>query len=467
MVFVDDILTAFLGTATLLLLSLYTLINCRSQLPKRPPSYEAFLFSAGSRRQSLAGTIGYAFSLTYYGATTIYGHLYRAWFIVFLFAVLVIAILLVRTILDGAVDSAGESTGNLLLAFIRQRLGDDALAHISAVYVLIYFALLVEELAVSRVVLREVFPAHPAITAIILATICVVILAYVKWGGFRAVLIADFEQLKLLTPFVIAIAFLIFRAQDSSKESLSPFAMRAEGDATTFVGGTIMLTAWIVCSVDFYSRLNFRRLSRSATDVKNFATMALLLASLVFVVGAAYGYCLPTAFSLARTPSAFTHRGVRYAMSLGFRTTSIIFFASLFCMIFSTINTLLVTVFQIGHYRNKRPQVSHIHFVLLWAMVLSCGLWPDSVSAIGLFICALMVVPLCLICAALWQPIRNILPVRYWFVWPAVALSVILFTAGFKYFESYSAMPLLGALVLAALVVSVAMVRLGELVGRL
>jgi hypothetical protein len=135
-------------------------------------------------------------------------------------------------------------------------------------------------------------------------------------------------------------------------------------------------------------------------------------------------------------------------------------------MIFSTVNTLLVTVFQVGYYRDRRPQISHIHFILLWAAFLSCWLWPNSVSAVGLFIAALMVVPLCVVCAALWRPLRKLFPSRYWFVWPAIGVSLAFFVVRFEYFASYAAMPLLGALVLASTVASVAVAKLGELIMR-
>src|SRR4051794_12761292 len=102
MVFANYVIIVLLGTATLLLLALYTLSKCRAQLPTREREYSAFLFEGLARRHSLAGTIGSTFSVTYYGATTIYGHLYRGWFLVMLAAGYFVSIFIVIRVLREA-----------------------------------------------------------------------------------------------------------------------------------------------------------------------------------------------------------------------------------------------------------------------------------------------------------------------------------------------------------------------------
>ncbi len=451
MAFVDDILSVLLGITIVLLLSLYTLANCRAQLTSRPATYEAFLFAGGSRRQSLAGTLGYAFSLTYYGATIIYGHLYGAWFPLFLGVVLLIAIGLTRRVVRLA-EVTAAATGNLLLDWLRHRLGDDQAQHVFRVYALIYFALLIEELAVSRLVLQTLFPMHSVITAVVLATICVVILAYLKWGGFRAVLIADYEQLKMLFPFVLVVAFLVFRVLDEVDVPRDPFVVLVPGNPFTVLGGASMLAAWIVGSVDFYARLNYTP-SRSRVG---FATLALTLAGIIFMIGACYGMLLPMEFSTEMTPEGFTKGGVQIAGKIGIRMGAAILFASLFCMIFTTINTLLITLFQLGYYRRHgQPHIGRIHRVFLWAILLSAIVRPNAVSAFGLFICALMIVPFIVICGASFPRLAPLLSGEIWYVWPAIGLATLLFGLTFEFFETnYAQMPLLGGIVVVSTLVA-------------
>ncbi len=468
MTFVGDITTVLLGALTLVLLSLYTLVNCRQELPRQRPASDDFLFGGMARRHSLAGTIGYAFSITYFGATTIYGHLYRGWFIAMAFTAIVIAIVIINFVIRSSTRESRyiRTRRSLLLTFLETRLGEENARHIYGVYVVIYFALLVEELAVSRVMLNVVFRGHPVVMALLLATICAVILAYLKWGGFRAVLVADFEQLKLLFPFVLAIALLSFRSA-SLKPPVPVFATLAEGNLLTFMSAVLMLVAWIVASIDFYSRLNYVIPSDDVSGVSRFAVGSIVLTATIFVVGACYGMMLPKEFSSNPTPSGFTEKGVQYAVVLGYRSTAVIFFASVFCMIFSTVNTLTIAIFQASRYaRSPWPGIRDIHKVMLWALALSCILWPDSVSAVGLFICALMVVPLIVIIAALSKTVRDILPTGYAFLWPSIVLSVLVFIFNYRSFTDYSNMPFLGALVLISTLIVAASVKAHEVFRR-
>jgi hypothetical protein len=464
MTFVGDITTVLLGTLTLVLLSLYTLVNCRQELTRQRPASDEFLFGGVARRHSLAGTIGYAFSITYFGATAIYGHLYRGWLIIVMITAIAIAIVIIQAVIRKA-PGLPQSDGmrrNLLLMFIEQRLGKRNLRHVARLYVVIYFALLVEELAVSRVLLSIVFGGHPAVMALLLATICAVILAYLKWGGFRAVLVADFEQLKLLFPFVLAIAFLSFRsASIVSPEPL--FAVRTEGNVLTYTSAVLMLVGWIVSSIDFYSRLNYSSNRKSMDGVANFASVSLAMTTAIFIVGACYGMMLPAEFSSDPTPSGFTARGVQYAVVLGYRSTAVIFFASAFCMIFSTVNTLTIATFQAARYAEQPwPQFRDLHKVMLWAVALSCILWPNSVSAIGLFICALMILPLLAILGALSQTLRRFLPADYSFLWFSLGVSTIGFALSYRFFTRYSNMPFLGALVLVSAAACAAAAKIYE-----
>lgn len=443
MYFAGDIVTIFFGVATLLLLSLYTLARSREQMASRPATYAAFLYDAVARRYCLAGTLGYAFSITYYGATTIYGHLYGPWVLLMLAVVAPIAVMLVRRVIHVAHDiraqNSHERPSNLLLDLLRARLGAQNAEHVLTIYIVIYFSLLVEELAVSRVMLATMFPGHPFITAILLATIISVILAYLKWGGFRAILIADFEQIKILFPFVLAIVFLIYRTPEARPIHDALLSPRANSGPLAFVLGVCAGVTWISASVDLYSRLNFRtRPGVSERDQqKAFATLAIILTTAIFAVAAIYGMCLPDGFSAVRTPVEFTRMGVQFAVAGGSRTVSIIFFASVFCMIFTTVNSLAFTLFQLGFYRRtSRPHVREIHKIILWAVVASCAVWPNAISAYGLFVGALMLLPTIAIIAAISGHARRSLPSGMKFLWPALALSVLAFVVVYQALET-------------------------------
>ena len=132
MTFVGDITTVLLGTLTLVLLSIYTLVNCRQELPRQRIASDDFLFGGVARRHSLAGTIGYAFSITYFGATTIYGHLYRGWFIGMVITAILLAIIVIRTVIRDASLSSSHTTPrrNLLLSLLSERVGAANARHI-------------------------------------------------------------------------------------------------------------------------------------------------------------------------------------------------------------------------------------------------------------------------------------------------------------------------------------------------
>lgn len=457
MSFAEETVTILLGAATLVLLSLHTLVNCRNQLEAwRANNYRALLFEGKSKLYSLAGAVGSTFSATYYGATTIYGHLYRGWFLLFLLVALIISIPLVRAIIDAAHQKGyrHDRRSNLLLELIKAEYGHEMLHAACTLYLLIYTLLLAEEIAVTRLVLATIFPHQPIIMAVLLATLCMVAATYIRWGGFKAILIADFEQLKLLFPFMIALAFLALRRPESLS-SAAIFTPHASSSPAAIIFGLMLLVAWLVAPVDFYSRLNFKitPAQRAVVEEKNFATYALVLVIIAFAAGSTFGMLLPSSFSQSRSPSDFTSSGIGILVEGGSRATSIIFFASLFCMTFTTLNTLLFTLFQVGAYAPRGwPRLRNLSRILLFSILLSCALLPDSVSAMGLFMGALLVIPLSVVIGVLVKPLRAAMrPAPIYIFCSALAASLIFAFSYERIKLDFGAHHIIGGIMLAGI----------------
>lgn len=473
MIFAPDLLVVFLGTATLLLLSLYTVAVCRAQLPGGAKNYMLFLFQGKTRRYALASSISSAFSLTYYGATTIYGHLYKGWCLLCILLAVIISICVARLVI-GRIERpnpglTNNQTGNVLLDHLKVKLTPFNFSTIITLYLIIYFLLLVEELSVSRLFLNLLFPGHPAITAVLLATICLVILVYLRWGGFQAILIADYEQLKLLLPFLVAMGFLMYRNPTHIANPSTFLDTRLLTSPLSPAFGVITFVPWLVGSVDFYSRLNFavKNPSSVCTIQKAFATLALALTSIVFLFAALFGISLPATLPSAITPPELTKYCLDQALIGGSRSTFVIFFASLFCMIFTTLNILLFTIFQLGAYRpHLRPSSEHLSRTLLFAVLLSCALWPNHVSAVGIFIATLMIMPFLIILLTLGKEVSPILPHSFSFLYAALALATIVFVSGYRLWWPYSGQWMISAIVVCSFCVCALVFRVGDLIKR-
>jgi hypothetical protein len=470
MAFANYVTTLLLGTATLLLLALYTLTKCRAQLPTRPTEYSVFLFQGHERRHSLAATIGSTFSVTYYGATTIYGHLYRGWFILLLAAGCILSLFLIGAVIREAHAAgvpAADSRSNLLLNLLRVRLGQQNTQHLVRLWIGIYVFLLAEELAVSRVVLMTVFAQYPAVPAVLIATMCIVVSVYVRWGGFKAILIADYEQIKLLLPFAIALGFVIFRGKDLSIALTHAFVPIVRTNVAAFPLGVLLMVSWKVAAVDMYSRLNFRMSASKPVEEQRlwFAVVAVALAVGMFVIVAFFGMTLPSEFSHVRTPVGFTRAGLQYAAVLSSKPALVIFVASLFSMILTTINTLAMTTLQLGAYqRSGRPHIRDLSRLFLVAVLLSCFFDPNAVSGVGMFVGALLIIPLLAIISAISGGVRRLLPHSFAFVGPSALVAAVAFMASYRRIGGdYAQHYLLPVLVVSSFVLCASVGHLVEL----
>ncbi len=398
MIFVPDILTVFLGFVTLLFLGLHTLSKCRSEGSSYSSEEPEFLFQGKSRIYSLASSVGATFSVSYYGATVIYGHLFKGWFLAILVAANSAATVVVLWVLrEGTSDQARHGRGNILLEIFKERLSKRSFAGILRTYCAIYFLLLVEELAVARLAISTLFPKHPIIHALLLATICLIVLAYVRWGGYRAVLISDLEQLKLIAPFLLALVFFLYSSPPelaSMEQALRLNHMPSRG---ILLFSLVFVVGWVASPLDFYSRLNFApdRRSSFVRQRKRMALLALLFSFFSYFIGGLFGAFLPPSFSKDLSPTGFTEAGISFILENGTPLISVVFFASLFFMIFTTCDTLLLTVVQVGHYQNSRLiRLGNLGRLMLVAVALSCFLPMEAVSLVGVFLASLMMLPL-------------------------------------------------------------------------
>lgn len=470
--FTDDLTPILLGLAALLLLSLYTLAQCFSQRTSIREPRTSFLFGALARRHSLASAVGSAFSITYLGAATIWGHLYRGWFLLYLAVAFVTIAATARFIIrlsHRELSARGiHEPDNVLLEFLRVRLSPSIFKAVLRVYALIYFLLLVEELAVGRVVLRAIFPSFPAITAAILATILVVVATYLQWGGFRGVLLADFEQLKILLPFLVVLGALIFVSLPSGAPSAMILATEPAAGIAAFPLGLLLFSAWLAGSVDFYSRLNYQKQSSDAeSENRQFAAIAVALLCVSFAMAGTLGALMPGDFGADPSPTGFVNHGIRIVTTESTRAVSLVFFAGVFWMLFTTLSNLAITLLQVRQYLGRPYRTGTVSRLLLLAAALSCLVWPDSVSAVGVFVGALLVIPLISIATSLFEPLARWAPKITPYPTIAGALAIIFFVIRYQDFEedyyTHTSLPLL---VLAATAIALLIGLLWERRGK-
>lgn len=422
-------LLLFLALAVLLGLS-YLTIKYAGESGTAFRSYGAYLFGARGRRQSLGSNVGAVFSVTYFfGATFIYGMVFGAW--IRIVTVLVyVAVTLLAIYVTSRIDtgSARTADSNLLLEFFAKNLETEDCHKVIRIFTVIYFALLVEELAVSRLVLHAL-TRQPVAVAFLLTTTCFVIYSYLYLGGFRAVVTADTVQVLVLVLFLLMLVILtreyttpselLFRHLDGQK----PIAM------LNLVGAGVFGISWFMPAVDFYSRLNFigRTKGRATTEfiVTSFATTGI-----VMLIGALFGDCLATHLAVT-SPSDYVIKAIRFFIDES-PLVAFVFMAGLFSMIFTTIDTLLLLNLQVGYYQRRRWfRRENLLNILLAAMVISCAMSFDATSAIGIFIGSCMVFPSVALSRLLWPKLFRFLPHSPTYLIVAMILSTLVFVRYF------------------------------------
>jgi hypothetical protein len=398
-------------------------------------SYGAYLFEARGRRQSLASNVGAVFSVTYFfGATFIYGMVFGAWIRIMTVLVFV-AVTALAIYVTSQIDTANVRTAdsNLLLAFFAKKLEPNDFRTVIRIFTIIYFALLVEELAVSRLVLHAL-TRQPIAVAFLLITICFVIYTYLYLGGFRAVVTADSVQIVVLILFLLMLVILMREYTTPSEllwrhlNSQSPMA------TLNLVGAGVFGISWFMPAVDFYSRLNFAGRARGS-ETTAFIMTSFAITGAVMLIGALFGDCLASHLAVT-TPSDYVFKAIRFFVDQS-PLVALVFIGGLFSMIFTTIDTLLLLNLQVGYYQQRRWfRRENLLNILLAAIVISTGMSFDATSAVGIFIGSCMVFPTLALARLLWPKVFGILPVTPTYLVAAMALSTLIFVIYFQWIEN-------------------------------
>jgi hypothetical protein len=429
----DD--SAYFGLGCLLLLSIATITLCRRDGPA-PTRYAEFLFTGKTFVFSVISSAGAAFSVTYFlGATFIYASILRVWCVPILIAIAVLVIAGARRIVTVAAselrDPAFENSDqNLLLALMQRRLQPRNFSVFVQLLFVSSFLLLVEELSISRVILNSLFPDLPILASTLLFTIVAVILAYVYIGGFRAVLTADWVQFSVLVAFLGLLLFFV----SARGHPLAVLAVPRNLTRSTIIGASVLWTVYgatfLLLAVDLYSRMNFSAPANVLLVMRlRLVTISISLVFVVVLIGVVFAISLSPEIGRVLTPTQYYS-----SLSALFATTPlshVAFLVAVFCMIFTTVNTLLITTAQIGFYKkgfgSTRPDFSRI---LVVATFISVFVDADAVCAFGILVGSLLVLPLFQVLPELFgEPGRRQRDDRY--LWLGAVLSVAAFIAAY------------------------------------
>lgn len=472
MAYTVDNPTIFLALSILLVLSIVTVEICRRDRVSPRAHTDRFLFGGKSFLYSFVSNVGAIFSVTYFfGATFIYASILGSWSLVIVATGFITASLLIMRILK-VIHSRlthAESTGqnsNILLLFMEK--SEPAKEHRLFLHglALIYFALLVEELAVSRLILNTLFPSHLAVSALLITIITLVIYAYISIGGFRAVLNSDFVQGVVLSAFLLVLVYFIFGGPESASNPEPSADSHETPVILVIVLFSLLLTAWLTTSVDAYSRLNFRVSPKSALRFRRrFVLLSLFSTLLVLIVGILFAVSVSGTIGEIRSPVEYTHKAVSLFLSAENRVVTTVFLVSLFCMMFTTIDTLLLTMLQLGHHmHSRRLRRRNLSLVLLAGIVGSAGLSHNAVSAVGIFIASLLILPFTTILRTCFPLIKYVFPKSNYYYYPSVLVAVVVFAVFYYDLETeFTQHYLIPGMVAGATIMSMAVAKAIEL----
>ena len=163
-----------------------------------------------------------------------------------------------------------------------------------------------------------------------------------------------------------------------------------------FIAALAGLVSWFLAGLDFYSRLNFatRKGDSWLQDRLNFSRVVISSLLVFVLIGAVYSGALDFQVDRTLTPFAFASSLMESFVASGGFATILLVLISIFCMIFTTIDTLLLTLLQAGWYSKiEYLKVENTLPVLATAVVISTGLPLDSISTVGVYAGSLLLVP--------------------------------------------------------------------------
>ncbi len=430
-----DYSTAFLAGFLLLVLSLLTIEFCRRDRVSFTTDDGTYLFRGKTVLHALASNVGATFSITYFfGAVIVFSKLLGTW------AVLAIglgcsgAFLLYRRLLrhvdvELKPHELAEQRTNVLLALLRQKMAGSSFRSLASLYGVIYLGLLVEELAVSRALLASMFPARPILGGLLLSVLCLVVLVYLYVGGFRAVLISDLVQIIVLSAFTAMLTYLSLVG--SAEPELLSFDLDISPSlaAANIFCVALLGVAWFVAGIDFSSRLNFDgpRISKLVAARSRLMRHSFVAIGLTLSVGVLFAQASDYQLPPGMRPSEYLTALTSVFLGHPVRIMKITFLISIFCMMFTTIDTLLLAVMQASHFTKGRlARRDTLPALILVAALFSMPLPIDSLYAFGILTASWITLPLLPILRALFPKLRWA-PEQPLYAWAALIVSGICF----------------------------------------
>ena len=428
----------FLATFLLLVLALLTVEACRRDHVALFEDVKTYLFRGRLPIHSLASNIGATFSVTYFfGAIVIYAQLFHSWFVLTLGMAFPLIALLYNRLLTRAEeelsrDQMVKQKSNILLDLMAKTYPRDSFRSITGIYAIVYILLLVEELAVSRLILSSLIPGRPLVVSFILSVICLVTVVYLYLGGFRAALISDLVQTAVLCSFFLMLVLLTFRY--GSPERLLEFPLdRPLIRLPNLLLVLFLATVWFLAGIDYSSRFNFD--TKNPQDFGNkrrqLARLTALFTFVTLSLGILFSQALSSEIPTRVDPSDYVRELATFFLVESAPIYRVVFLVSVHCMIFTTIDTLLITFLQIADYGQyslfKKPlwsRESLLH-ILLVAAVASSLINENRVHIVGIFIASLLILPFIACIKALFPKRTRWLPRKTHYLWLALTLSTL------------------------------------------
>jgi len=184
---------------------------------------------------------------------------------------------------------------------------------------------------------------------------------------------------------------------------------------------------------------------------------------ILLLAGTLFGKHLAAVVKTVESPTAYTRAAIDYFILSDSRIAAIVFLVSLFCMIFTTLDTLLLSLLQNGLYAKSRIfRRRNLTKILLVAVVCSAAMRFNAVSAVGVFIGSLMILPFfCLLTCLL--PSKGIFSRSADYLLLAFALSAATFLYYYDSLElRFDRHFLIPGIVVASICAALATVRLVE-----
>jgi hypothetical protein len=371
-------------------------------------SYHDYLFRGRQAIHSLSGNLGGVFSLTgFVGATWVYALVFGGWIVVITLTVFIAVIGVTTAIVKRADAELPHATGNLLLDYLKARLTPRDFQMLTTIYALVYFALLVEELAAARLLLREMV-RDPVVMSFLLILAVFTIFTYVYLGGFRAVVTADKIQILVLLAFSAVLAITILYEMRGGLLNSFRFPALDFERSTSLAGAAVFGFAWFAPAVDFYARLNYER-RRDDNRSSDFVRLSYILVFALLMLGALFGTVMSDRIQVDATNS-YPAAMVEFFLARA-PLVALLFIFAIFSMFFTTLDTMIITALQIGYYERRRVfRRETLPTIILVATFISTQIDFAGASVLGVFTGSVLVLPTLAILRCSWPRVFKWLP---------------------------------------------------------